>query len=300
MAINDLSVPLSKFCLWLESDRRTEAGRILSATECREHFFWYDAAYASDRIMRRLPREVRASILTAWGIRGKRTALRDDDERVCAALHDAFLAGDVDDQLFEDGISAETLIEWVDLADWWSFWRSGRHTTHSLTLAFEAASDLGLIDLPWFLDAMESLDGTLRGIDVVTSAMSHEELGDWIRCIHRFGDASAIGLLEAIGWPLLVAKTPAPVLLSILDAFATKVGFVRLRSSSIHPVQELDVPVDWLTGEATELATLLSDPSSSLEPAPISSFQWTGSSRETEDEPPLFEDVILANGVTRK
>src|SRR6266536_339210 len=284
MAINDLRAPLSKFCLWLESDRRTEAGRILSATECREHFFWYDAVCASDRIMTRLPREVRASILTGWGIRGKRTALRDDDQRVCAALHDAFLADDVDDQLFEEGISAETLIEWSDLADWWSFWRSGRHTTHSLTLAFEAASDLGLIDLQWFLGAMESLDGTQRGIDVVTSDMSHEELGDWIRNIHRLGDGSPMGLIETIGWPLLVATTPAPVLLSVLDAFATKVGFVRLLSSSLHRSQELDVSMDWLTGEATELATAVSP---SLEPAPISSFQWTGPSGEAEDEAPL-------------
>src|SRR5690242_606806 len=87
--------PVTRLCLTLDIDRRTPEGRIRSEREFREHFFPYDADTATDRIFRHMPKEVRGPILSTWGIRGKRTALRDDDERVRNAVHDALLSDDV-------------------------------------------------------------------------------------------------------------------------------------------------------------------------------------------------------------
>ena len=125
---NDLNAPVTKFCLALEKDRRTPEGRIRSEHDFREHFFPYDESSAKDRILRFLPRDVRGPIIASWGIRGRKAAMRDDDARVRAVVHDAFVAGDIDDPTFEEGVATDVIISWCELADWWKFWRGGKHT----------------------------------------------------------------------------------------------------------------------------------------------------------------------------
>jgi hypothetical protein len=226
---NDLSAPVTKFCLALEKDRRTAEGRIRSEKDFREHFFPYDEAAAKDRILRFLPREIRGPIIASWGIRGRKAAMRDDDHRVRAVLHDAFVAGDIDDQTFEDGITADVVVGWGELADWWKFWRGGKHTKYSIQRALESAYELGLFDARWFFDILESGGGKLHGTDVLVEGMSKTELADWIKKIHESGDGSPKGLLAALGWGTLVAKTSNAVLLSAIDSFAQKNGLVKDR-----------------------------------------------------------------------
>ena len=224
---NDLDASVTKFCLSLERDRRTPEGRSRSEREFREHFFPYDDGIARDRILKFLPKEVRGPIIASWGIRGRKAAMRDDDSRVRAVVHDAFVAGDIDDQTFEDGLAPELIIGWVELADWWRFWRGGKHTKYSIQRALETAYDLELLDARWFLDTLESGGGKLHGTDVLVEGMSKTELADWIKKIHESGDGSPRGLLNALGWPTLVAKTSNAVLLSAMDAFAQKNGLVK-------------------------------------------------------------------------
>ena len=175
---NDLNAPVTKFCLALEKDRRTAEGRIRSEKDFREHFFPYDEASAKDRILRFLSREIRGPIIASWGIRGRKAAMRDDDLRVRAVLHDAFVAGDIDDQTFEDGITADVVVGWGELADWWKFWRGGKHTKYSIQRALETAYELGLFDARWFFDILESGGGKLHGTDVLVEGMSKTELAD--------------------------------------------------------------------------------------------------------------------------
>jgi hypothetical protein len=224
---NDLDSSVTKFCLSLERDRRTPEGRSRSEREFREHFFPYDDGIARDRILKFLPRDVRGPIIASWGIRGRKAAMRDDDVRVRAVVHDAFVAGDIDDQTFEDGLAPDLIVGWVELADWWRFWRGGKHTKYSIQRALETAYDLELLDARWFLDTLESGGGKLHGTDVLVEGMSKTELADWIKKIHESGDGSPRGLLNALGWPTLVAKTSNAVLLSAMDAFANKNGLVK-------------------------------------------------------------------------
>jgi hypothetical protein len=224
---NDLNAAVTKFCLALEKDRRTPEGRIRSEHDFREHFFPYDEALSRDRILKFLPREIRGPIVASWGIRGRKAAMRDDDARVRAVVHDAFVAGDIDDQTFEDGVSADIVISWAELADWWKFWRGGKHTKYSIQRALETGYDLGLFDARWFFDVLESGGGKLHGTDVLVEGMSKTELADWIKKIHESGDGSPKGLLTALGWPTLVAKTSNAVLLSAIDAFAHKNTLVK-------------------------------------------------------------------------
>ena len=226
---NDLGAPVTKFCLALEKDRRTAEGRIRSEKDFREHFFPYDDASAKDRVLKFLPREIRGPIIASWGIRGRKAAMRDDDSRVRSVLHDAFVAGDIDDQTFEDGITADVVVGWGELADWWKFWRGGKHTKYSIQRALETAYDLGLFDARWFFDVLESGGGKLHGTDVLVEGMSKTELADWIKKIHESGDGSPKGLLTALGWATLASKTSNAVLLSAIDAFAQKNGLVKER-----------------------------------------------------------------------
>ncbi|HEX9296097.1 MAG TPA: hypothetical protein VF881_09680 [Polyangiaceae bacterium] len=226
---NDLNASVTKFCLALEKDRRTPEGRIRSERDFREHFFPYDEAAARDRLMKFLPREIRGPIVASWGIRGRKAAMRDDDARVRSVVHDAFVAGDIDDQAFEDGLSADVVISWGELADWWKFWRGGKHTKYSIQRALETGYELTLFDARWFFDVLESGGGKLHGTDVLVEGMSKTELADWIKKIHESGDGSPMGLLTALGWSTLVAKTSNAVLLSAIDAFAQKNGLVKER-----------------------------------------------------------------------
>jgi hypothetical protein len=217
--------PVTRLCLTLDIDRRTPEGRIRSEREFREHFFPYDASTANDRIFRFMPREVRGPIVSSWGIRGKRTALMDDDPRVAAVVHDALLSDDINDQIFEQGLLPEVLISWCDLRDWWAFWRRGVQTKHSIGLALRTAYDLGLFDARWFLDSVEN--GRARGTDVLVEGLAKVELGRWIRRVHESGDGSPKGLLAALGWSTLVDHTSDMVLLRVIDGFAQVRGLVE-------------------------------------------------------------------------
>jgi hypothetical protein len=219
-----LPSPLAQLCLALESYRRTDDGRVRSARDLVAHFFPYDASSAEDRVLRHLPREVRGPILSAWGLRGTKTALRDDDAKVRSVVHDALVAGDIDPAAFEEGIDAEALVGHVPLASWWAFWRGADLTKNALRKALVTAHDLSLFDAAWLWETITR--GDLRGTDVVADALSKAELGDWLRAVHRSGDGSAAGFLAAIGWERLVTRTPNDALLRVVDALAEKVGLV--------------------------------------------------------------------------
>jgi hypothetical protein len=251
MPYNDAAAPLTRFCLSLEKERRKERGPIRSGAEFRRHYFPYDAARADDRVLKLLPRDVRGPVLVEWGIRGKKTALRDDDDRVVGAVHDAFLAGDIDDTAFEEGIVPEMLVAWVDLSDFFRFWRACQPSKGALGLALESAYELGLFDARWFFGAIES-DGR-RGTDVMADPLSESELGAWIKEIHRTGDGSPRGLLGALGWQKLVACTPAPVLLAVIDALAGKTGLAT-GHAEIDPAAAIFAALEnWVVPDSSEL-----------------------------------------------
>lgn len=195
-----------------------------SAQELVTAFFPHDEKTCSDKLFRHLPRDVRGPIVAAWGIRGVKAALRDDDERVKQVVHDALVAGDVDATSFEDGVTAETLVRWVPLGDLWSFWRGGKLTKIAIHKALSTAYELYLFDARWFLEALQSKGGVLKGTDVLADGLTKEELTHWIRRVHETGDGTPKGLVASLGWTKIVEKTHNEVLLTVLDAMAAKVG----------------------------------------------------------------------------
>jgi hypothetical protein len=221
---NDLAAGLPKLCLALEQDRRTPEGRIRSPQEFREHYFRYDEGSSTDLIFNRLPGNVRGPILSAWGIRGPRMAVNDSDEKVQSVVHDAFLAGDIDDALFEQGLDAELVVRWTDAADWWKFWRGGALGKHAIQKALEVSYELKLFDARWFFDALGGGGGKARGTELLSEGLSKSDLTEWIKNVHQSGDGSPKGLLAALGWSTIVARTRDELLTMVLDAFAVKAG----------------------------------------------------------------------------
>src|SRR5262245_30352014 len=122
---NDLSQATTRFCLALEEHRRTPEGRSRTPQHFLSHFFPHDDAKYTDRIFSFMPNDVRGPIISAWGIRGAKAALRDSDEKIATVVYDALVAGDLAANQFEEGINASTIIGWAPLDDWWSFWRAG-------------------------------------------------------------------------------------------------------------------------------------------------------------------------------
>jgi hypothetical protein len=229
---NDLNAAVPKFCFELEMDRRTPEGRVRTAQEFLAHFFPHDAKSCTDRIFRHLPREVRGPILTTWSIRGKRTALRDDDDRVAAVVHDALAAGDIDGTMFEQALAPNVIMRWIDLADWWTFWRGGKITKYTILRALESGYEAALFDADWFLGALKSHGGKLQGTDVLAEGLSKDDLSEWVRNIHEAGDGSPKGIVGALGWDKIVAKTADEVLIAVLDAMASKVALVGPKDDS--------------------------------------------------------------------
>jgi hypothetical protein len=260
---NDLGAAVPKFCLELEKDRRTAEGRIRNERDFREHFFPFDEDTSRDRILKFLPREVRGPIIASWGIRGRKAASRDDDARVRSVVHDAFVAGDINDEIFEEGLLPDIVVSWTELADWWRFWRGGRHSKYSIQRALETGYDLGLFDARWFFDVLESGGGKLHGTDVLVEGMSKTELADWIKKIHESGDGSPKGMLTALGWSTLVAKTSNAVLLSVIDAFAQKNALVKDKFKA-----DEDEAAASRAGRASERAARPEEPKSPA-PAPV-------------------------------
>jgi hypothetical protein len=223
---NDRSHAATKFCLSMEEHRRTEAGRVRTARELVMHFFPYDESGATDRLFKLMPNEVRGPVLSGWGIRGGKAALKDDDEKVKDVVHDALVAGDVDENAFEEGISAQLLIDWVALPDWWSFWRQGKLSGVAIQRALAVARELELIDDRWFFANLQGRGGRLKGTDVVCDTLGKDQIVAWIRKLHESGDGTPAGLVAALGWETILAKTSQEALLFALDAFAKKAGLV--------------------------------------------------------------------------
>jgi hypothetical protein len=208
----------------MEDHRRTEAGRVRSAKEFVSHFFPYDEQKSKDQLFLHMPNDVRGPVLAKWGIRGAKAALKDDDEKVKFVVHDALVAGDIDEAIFEEGITPEILVDWIVLAEWWSFWRHGRLTGVAIQKALATARELGLIDDKWFLTNVQGRGGKLKGTDVLCDTLSKDQIVAWVRKLHEGGDGSPAGIIAAIGWETVLAKTAQDALLFALDQFARKAG----------------------------------------------------------------------------
>lgn len=220
-ARNDLKAPLAKLCLALETARRTdEHARVAGSQEFLAFFFPHDETSATDRLFCHLPKDVRGPLLTSWGIRGKKSALRDSDNKVQQVVHDALLAGDIDHVAIEQAITPELLIKWVPLSDWWSFWRSGKLDKRVIHYALTLAYDQQQFDAPWLFGALQV--GEQTGIDAIATFLSKDDLVRWIKGVHASGDGSPAGIFSAIGWSTLIEKTDMSTLLAVLDAFAVR------------------------------------------------------------------------------
>lgn len=223
---NDRSQAVTKFCLAMEEHRRTEVGRVRTAREFVANFFSYDESGATDKLFNLMPNEVRGPVLSAWGIRGGKAALKDDDAKVKSVVHDALVAGDIDDAIFEEGVTAQILVDWVVLADWWAFWRHGKLTGVAIQKALATARELELIDDRWFLANVQGRGGRLKGTDVVCDTLSKDQIVAWVRRLHETGDGSPTGLVAALGWETILVKTAQDALLFALDSFAKKAGLI--------------------------------------------------------------------------
>jgi hypothetical protein len=188
--------------------------------------FPYDDKGCTDKVFKYLPNDVRGPIVAAWGIRGLKAALRDTDDKVQSVVHDALVAGDVDHAAFEEALTAETLVRWLPLADVWAFWRGGKMTKGAIFKALSTAYELYLFDGRWFLDTIQAKGGSLKGTDVLAEGLGKEDLSAWVKRIAESGDGSPKGIVAALGWEKIVAKTSNEVLTSVLDAIVTKVGLV--------------------------------------------------------------------------
>jgi hypothetical protein len=296
-ARNDLSAAVPKFCLALEENRRTPDGRVRTSQELLATFFPHDEKTSTDRVFRYLPQEVRGPIVAAWGIRGIKAALRDTDEKVQTVVHDALVAGDLDHVAFEEGLSPETLVRWLPLADLWAFWRGGKLTKQGAHKALYTAYELYLFDARWFLDTISAKGGSIRGTDVLADGLTKEELTQWIHRIHETGDGTPKGLVAALGWEKIAAKTSNDVLVAVLDAMVAKVGLVVGGKESSPNL------VDDLIGRSSDT----SSPRSDMESAPStekpggedamwsipSSLLQQPASRETSQSPGVSNDDAI-------
>ena len=239
---NDRQSAVTRFCLAMEELRRTETARVKDAKQLVAHFFPHDATKATDNLFVHMPREVRAPIVAGWGIRGAKAALRDDDERIRMVVHDAILAGDIDDAVFEEGVTAAILIDWVPLDSWWSFWRSGKVAGVPVQKALATARELGLFDDQWFLENVDGRGGRLKGTDTICDTLSKDQIISWVRNIHASGDGSAAGLVAALGWDSILTKTSHEALQFALDGLAKKVGLIVVPLVPPQPVRGSEVP----------------------------------------------------------
>lgn len=225
-AKNDRNQAVTKFCLAMEEHRRTEAGRVRTAREFVANFFPYDDSKATDKLFHLMPNDVRGPILSQWGIRGGKAALKDDDAKVQHVVHDALVAGDIDESIFEEGVTPPILIDWVGLPDWWSFWRHGKLTGVAIQKALATARELDLIDDRWFLSNIQGRGGKLKGTDVICDTLSKDQIVAWMRKLHETGDGTPLGLVTSLGWEMVLAKTAQDALLFALDQFAKKAALV--------------------------------------------------------------------------
>lgn len=236
---NDLTAAVPKFCLALEEYRRTTEGRVQTTQEFLTHFFPYDERAPRDEVFRHIPNEVRGPILSGWGIRGLKAALRDNDGKVESVVYDALIAGDIEHLAFEQGLTSEVLVRWVPLPEWWAFWRGGKLSKKSILKALETAYETGIFDAHWFLETVEARGGKLRGTDVIAEGLTKADLTEWVKRIHQSGDGTARGIVLAIGWEKIVSQTASDVLIATLDAIARNAGLTaaseRVEARDVSP-----------------------------------------------------------------
>ena len=240
--LNDRQNGVTKFCLALEELRRTEVGLVKNAKDLLDHFFPHDDKKSTDKLFLHFPTTVRAPVIAGWGIRGAKAALRDDDQRVRGVVHDALLAGDIDAKSFEEGVTPALLADWVPLPEWWSFWRSGKVSGVPCQRALAAARELALFDDRWFLENLDGRGGRLKGTDTICDTLSKEQIIAWLRGLHASGDGSPAGIVAAIGWETILAKTAQEALLFALDALARKIGLVSAAPPPERAVRGSEIP----------------------------------------------------------
>ncbi|HEY2366850.1 MAG TPA: hypothetical protein VGH87_10700 [Polyangiaceae bacterium] len=221
---NDLGAALVRFCVAIEEHRRTAEGRVRTPAQFLEHFFAVTNGAAKDEVFRHMPKEVRGPILSGWGIRGAKAALRDEDDKVATVVLDALAAGDLDADAFEAALAPDKLLAWVPLASFWAFWRAGAINKPAMLRAFTKAYELKLLDAKAFVDDLKARGGEVTGTDVLGGSLTKDDLIEWVRKVHASGDGSAKGLVEALGWEKIVAKAPTEALLGALDALAVRLG----------------------------------------------------------------------------
>lgn len=231
---------VARFCLAMEEHRRSDAGRVRTAREMLDYFFGSSARSSArssdgDKLFVHIPPTVRGPIVAGWGIRGAKSAVRDSDEKVRQVVRDALAAGDVDEAAFEQGIDAQTLIDWVPLGEWWTFWRTGKLTGVAIQKALAVARELALFDDRWFLQNLDGRGGKLKGTDTICDTLSKDQLALWVRKLHESGDGSPAGLVASLGWELLLSRTSQEALLFALDALAAKVGLTGPASITERP-----------------------------------------------------------------
>lgn len=268
---NDLGAALVRFCVAIEEHRRTAEGRVRTPAQFLEHFFATTNGAAKDEVFRHMPKEIRGPILSGWGIRGAKAALRDEDDKVATVVVDALAAGDLDADAFETALAPEKLLAWVPLASFWAFWRAGAINKAALLRAFTKAYELKLLDAKAFVDDLKARGGELTGTDVLGTSMTKDDLIEWVRKIHAAGDGSPKGLVEALGWEKIVAKAPTEALLGALDSLAVRLGIA-------------DAQMQTATAENV-----------ALKPAPEPPEEEEASKT---DPPPPGEEVVLQAAVT--
>ena len=290
--------PVTKLCLALETFRRTDDGRARDAKAFLGHFFPQDKDGAKDRLFVHIPKEVRADLLSNWGIRGKKSALRDDDDKVRTTVADALGAGDIDANVIEEGVTPDILIDWVPLEEWWSFWRGTALPVASVRKALALARDLSLFDERWFLEHLKLTSQRLEGTDVICAGLSKEQLAGWIQAIHKTGDASPTGMIAALGWETVLAKTANEALTFALDALARQIGLVddpsQRRSDAPPAISERPKAT---AGAAKAEHSKPPEPPRSEKPAPPAAKPATSSKPPPLPPPPPPKPAAAAPGV---
>ena len=102
-------------------------------------------------------------------------------------------------------LTAQLLVDWVALTDWWNFWRKGKLTGVAIRKALATARELGLIDDKWFFENLEGRGGRLKGTDVVCDTLTKDQVIGWLKNVHASGDGSPSGLIAS---PVLGETTP--------------------------------------------------------------------------------------------
>ena len=228
---NDRNHAVTKFCLAMEEHRRTEAGRVRTAKEFVAHFFPYDEQKANDQLFLHMPqRRPRARAREVGhprrqgGAQGRRRA--GEARRPRRARRGRHRRGDLRRGRRRPTSSSTG----SPLAEWWSFWRRARSPASPIQKALATARELGLIDdqlVPRERPGPRRQAEGHRRRSATRSARIRSSRG----CASSTsrGDGSPAGIVAALGWETVLAKTAQDALLFALDQFARKAGLAPER-----------------------------------------------------------------------